>query len=279
MLQTVGLVVAPVTLLTALLYYFGWIRSNSLWLYFGVDQSALGFSVQDYLLRSIGAIFVPLGGLLIVCLLLIEAHTEIAHWVEMRHHHSLLVLVARSVALVGLILFGIGVSGEARHPIFGIQSLVTPLAFALGAGAIGYGAYLARRLRSIRLGSSGSGAAKLGSVRIGLAGAFIILMLFWALGDWADAAGRGRALQLAQEIPQRPGVVVYSKERLNIEGHGVLVQEVGDQSAFRYRYTGLKLLIRSGTKYFLVPGDWSPSDAVTIVLPDSDSRLLEFTPR
>src|SRR6267143_7302776 len=129
MLQTVGLVVAPVTLLTALLYYFGWIRSNSLWLYFGVDQSALGFSVQDYLVRSIGAIFAPLGGLLILCLLLIEAHTEIAHWIEMRHHHSLLVLVAPSVALVGLILFGIGVSGEAGHPIFGIQSLVTPLAF------------------------------------------------------------------------------------------------------------------------------------------------------
>jgi len=54
-------------------------------------------------------------------------------------------------------------------------------------------------------------------------------------------------------------------------------REVGDaQSAFGYRYSA-ELLIRSGTKYFLVPGDWSPSDAVTIVLPDSDSRLLEFT--
>src|SRR5439155_16037893 len=42
-LETTGLVVAPVTLLTALLVYFGWASSNALWMYFGVDQSVIGF--------------------------------------------------------------------------------------------------------------------------------------------------------------------------------------------------------------------------------------------
>jgi hypothetical protein len=56
-LETTGLVVAPVTLLTALLFYFGWASSNSLWTYFGVDQSVLGFSARDYILRAIRPLF------------------------------------------------------------------------------------------------------------------------------------------------------------------------------------------------------------------------------
>ena len=67
-LETLGLVIAPVTLLTSLLFYFGWARSNSTFLYFGLDPSVVGLSLQDYLLRSIGALFLPLGTLLLTAL-------------------------------------------------------------------------------------------------------------------------------------------------------------------------------------------------------------------
>src|ERR687891_2692220 len=49
--------VAPTTLVGALVFYFGWTRTRAWWLYFGVDPSVLGFSNQDYVLRSVNALF------------------------------------------------------------------------------------------------------------------------------------------------------------------------------------------------------------------------------
>ena len=67
-LELAGLVVAPTTLVTALAFYFGWVLTNSRASYFGIDASALGFSTQDYLLRSADALFVPLGTALVLAL-------------------------------------------------------------------------------------------------------------------------------------------------------------------------------------------------------------------
>src|SRR5438067_9652985 len=59
-LQLISLVVAPTTLLTALLYYFGWLSTNRFSRYFGIDPSTFGFSAQDYVLRAIAPAFGPL---------------------------------------------------------------------------------------------------------------------------------------------------------------------------------------------------------------------------
>ena len=58
-LELFGLVIAPTTIITALAFYFGWTLTNARASYFGIDASALGFSTQDYLLRSADALFVP----------------------------------------------------------------------------------------------------------------------------------------------------------------------------------------------------------------------------
>ena len=50
-------VVAPASLLTAILYYFGYVRELALFGYFGVDLGSLQFSTTDYLVRSVGTIF------------------------------------------------------------------------------------------------------------------------------------------------------------------------------------------------------------------------------
>jgi hypothetical protein len=60
-LEAIGLVVAPTTLLTAVALYFGVKLTASRADYFGIDQSTLGFSTRDYLLRSTDAVFVPVG--------------------------------------------------------------------------------------------------------------------------------------------------------------------------------------------------------------------------
>ncbi len=52
---------ANVTVLTALLVYFGWKRADTQATVLGVDESVFGLSTQDYLLRSVDALFLPIG--------------------------------------------------------------------------------------------------------------------------------------------------------------------------------------------------------------------------
>jgi hypothetical protein len=56
-LASVGL---PVTLISALMLYFGWARTDQQARYMGLDVSLFGFTAQDYILRSISTLFVPL---------------------------------------------------------------------------------------------------------------------------------------------------------------------------------------------------------------------------
>jgi hypothetical protein len=50
-------------------------------------------------------------------------------------------------------------------------------------------------------------------------------------------------------------------------------------SRYRFRYTGLRLIVRSGGKYFLVPAGWSSQNgASAFVIPDGDDFRLEFQP-
>src|SRR4051794_8995316 len=53
LLSAVGTFGPPVTIVTALLVYFGWARSQRQAQAMGLDVSQFGYSTQDYVLRSI----------------------------------------------------------------------------------------------------------------------------------------------------------------------------------------------------------------------------------
>jgi hypothetical protein len=73
-LETATLVLAPTTVITALLFYFGWAQTNALFGRLGIDQSALGFTVQDYMLRSVNSTFRPLSLVLLAAVAGLSAH-------------------------------------------------------------------------------------------------------------------------------------------------------------------------------------------------------------
>src|SRR5918998_3829825 len=61
-LAIVGMIASQAVLITAVLYYFGWVRTNSFLSYFGIDPSMTGFGTTDYVLRSIMVAFKPFIG-------------------------------------------------------------------------------------------------------------------------------------------------------------------------------------------------------------------------
>lgn len=53
-------IAAPTTLLTALLFFFGWSHAFHFFDYLGVNSTTLGMTTQDYLMRSQDFLFIPL---------------------------------------------------------------------------------------------------------------------------------------------------------------------------------------------------------------------------
>ncbi len=97
------------------------------------------------------------------------------------------------------------------------------------------------------------------------------------MANYADVKGRQLGQFVADQLAFRPGVVVYSEKRLQIDQPGVTETRFDEpHSAYRFRYEGLKLLLRSSSRFFLVPGSWSVDSGTTIVLPESTSLRLEF---
>jgi hypothetical protein len=151
-LTLIGSVVAPVTFITALLYYFAWIRESAVFGYFGVDQAVLGFSNTDYLLRSAGVAFKPLAALIVLVALILGAYAFASKLLTDRPAKVRVVFVLTFLAVGGfLTLFGLGV-------VFGYEpvpqaAIRAPIALGVGVALVESGASLADGMR--RSGDSG----------------------------------------------------------------------------------------------------------------------------
>ncbi len=78
----------------------------------------------------------------------------------------------------------------------------------------------------------------------------VTISLFWAATNYAAALGDTRVRQYEREFTTDPAAVLYSKERLHLDAPGV--EEVSCQESgggYRFRYHGLRLMIRSGGRY------------------------------
>src|SRR6266545_5733561 len=73
--RILGTIVAPTTLLTSLLFYFGWSHAYWFFDYFGVNSTLLGLTTRDYVQRSLDGLFVPLTVVACAGLLALWGHT------------------------------------------------------------------------------------------------------------------------------------------------------------------------------------------------------------
>jgi len=102
--------------------------------------------------------------------------------------------------------------------------------------------------------------------------------LFWFVGAYAEATGNTLAYRTALELDEQTSVVVYSARRLQItDAPGTRETTLpGTGSAYRFKYTGLRLLTQAKGRYFLLPDGWSAVYPVTIVLPDTDDVRIDL---
>ena len=267
-LELLSSIVAPVTALTALLYYFGWVRSGALFGYFGVDQAVLGFSTQDYLLRSAGVAFRPALVLLAVVAAGIGGRAMLAQAAQRSWTPTVrrvTTWAGRGAVLMLVIVCALSLGGHAP-----------PL---LGAIALG--------LTSLMLASATRnrpGARKpprsLSRALVGVTASGVMLSLFWATAFYAEHSGRDLAEFIGSNPRSRPAAVVYSAKRLQIEGPGVHVDSLPPDAtaAYQYRYSGLRLLIYAGQRWFLIPEGWSRTNGASLIpLRDDGTVRVDLT--
>lgn len=266
-LRGIATFVAPTSLITALLVYFGWVWTDSLSRYLGLDESLFPFSTRDYVLRSLDPAFAPLLTLLLATLVAQWAHGALIRRIDRGRSTAFIPSLAAAAAVllvVTLVTVAFGKDGG--------NNLFTPMGMFTGIALLAYAASLAaarrRRATKARLPPSGGSMTRLVVVLLLLA-----VALFWEVSIYADYTGNRAGRELIDTLHCRPDAIVYSDQRLRV---GVAEEVLGEAGApDSFRYTGLKLLLRSGGRYFLLPVDWA-ADPRTIVLPDSSAQRLEF---
>ena len=85
-LKTLASVIAPLSIITALMFYFGLLHAYHFFRQFGIDYTVFDLSTQDYVVRSADGLFIPLA---VVCLLVLV----VAGLPLIGTGHSLLLLV------------------------------------------------------------------------------------------------------------------------------------------------------------------------------------------
>ncbi|MDR7276220.1 hypothetical protein [Catenuloplanes atrovinosus] len=280
MWRVAGTVATQTALISAVLYYFGTIRLRATFDYFGVDASALGFSVADYLIHSVNAAFQPLIAVGLAALPALTLHRRIVvpvlrgtatprrtRWIRRGAR------VCRTAGMAGCALSAAGLLDRGRigQPL----GIALPLILAGSVGLLAYGHALHGRPAQPEEAAI---PARLRSLTLAV---LAVTALLWATGLYAQRIGRDYARYLAANLDGRPRVVLYAAERLAIAGDGIESQDLGPLAGrYRIRYWNLRLLAQRDDVLLLLPASWRPGAGPVYVVPAADTRLdLTLPPR
>lgn len=260
-------VVAPTTVITALLVYIGWIRNQAYYGYFGVSQGVLKPSLQDYALRSVDVTFGAVTRLVSFGLIFLAFDWGMSQIAKRSGGHKavrwlivVLVMVGLVSVIVGL-LFILGVTpGFVPSPVVG--------AIILGAGVV----------LLLRFGPLAVGAARTaGIIATATLYATLVLALFWAATLYAQDLGQRAAQGVDADPSVLPLVTIFSDTYLDLPGSRVRASQIQVQRKLYFRYTGISLMTYSNDRWFLITGKYGDGyRSSVVVIRDSPSIRVEI---
>ncbi|WP_324275270.1 hypothetical protein [Blastococcus brunescens] len=145
LLKVVGGIVAPTSLLTGLLFYFGRSRSSGYYRYFRVNSTVLDLTTNDYLFGGVDGLFVPVSVTCLLALVALWLHRLLLTRVPGgARERAVRVLgpVAGAAGVVLLTLAFLDLFGEGR--LFGANSATGGVFLALGVVLLVYAVRLIR---------------------------------------------------------------------------------------------------------------------------------------
>lgn len=265
-LELAGLVVAPVTLATAVLYWVGLELTEGRFGWFGLTSGVLGFSTTDYLVRGAEGGVVPLVALFVGVMAGAAVHAGLVRLAtrnaEQWYRRALRAALAGALVLTAAALWWV------------LVPFPWPAAYLLPPTLLATAPLLALRLAWELAADPARGVLRVAAAAaVGLA----LVGVFWGVSLYADALGRGRGQQIAADLSVLPAVTLYSQGPLALDAAEERLG-TGDGVRFTHRYSELRLLLYSGGRYFLLPDTWTRASGGLVVLPDAPEVRVELTP-
>ncbi|WP_298591130.1 hypothetical protein [uncultured Kocuria sp.] len=266
----VSVVGPPATVVTALVFYFGWARAKAQAEWMGLHVNLFGYTTRDFALLSISALYLPL--LLLVALGLVWV------WLDrvLRRRVDRGTAGRWSTTLPRAALVGAGALIVLMVVLLFTERVYSPLyaPYLITAGVLA--AAWAVRVRRYAAGDDPRRTPEQRAVEATLVLVLVALLLFWGTSNFAEARGRGLAETLEANLAWQPRAQVYSREPLGLDVPGVTTQQLGTEDAPLYRYDGLRLLTVSGGRYFFLHEGWSVEKGTVVVLPDDASLRVQY---
>lgn len=326
MLTIIGAITSQVVLITALFYYFGWVRTHSFLGYFGVDPSLVGYSTADYVLRSIDVAFPPFIYAAFAALVVFGFHrlvvvpalmmanpgppppsntatsdasspvtpraarpglsraavSSTVGWARTLGRWRpgppsirwfIRTLQAVAIALAAVVLAGIVFPKRIGVPL----GLLLPLLLIVSVTLLSYIAHLRSRYPDVLAATTPPRPTLPSRVHILTLLALGLVAGLWAVGLYGDRVGTSLAADMVIHLPARSGVVIYSTERIALNGPGITVTEITQPGTkYHYQYTGLRLLARSPDRFLLLPSGWQRGPDRVFLLRDNDSVRVDI---
>lgn len=264
LLTTVG---SPAALGTALLVYYGWVRTSRQAERLGFDVSIMDLSVQDYLLKSVNVLYLPLIILLFVTFALHQVHLRVViPTVDRSLGRPLQRYAVQAIRHSWLLWLTIGLTVALFTP--SLDGFVIPGILTLTCLCLFYAASLDRRAYRPALHSTTRWLILL----------ILAFAVFWDTERIARIMGDSFAIQIAAEPEKLVSVTVYSPKSLNLSVPGVTETKLAEpDSAYSFKYEGMRLVQRSGNRYFLITDRWDLNQPRVLLLRESDTVRLEFS--
>lgn len=267
----VSVIGPPATVVTALVFYFGWARAKAQAEWMGLHVNLFGYTTRDFALLSISALYLPL--LLLVALAMLWV------WLDrlLRRRIDRGAAGRWATALPRAALLGAGALIGLMVVLLFAERVYSPLyaPYLVTAGVL-VAAWAVRIRRCAAAVEGPRRPAEQQAVEATLLLVLVALLLFWGTSNFAEARGRGLAEDLEVNLPWLPRAQVYSQEPLGLDVPGVTTHELGTAEAPLYRYDGLRLLTVSGERYFFLHEGWSVEEGTVVVLPDDASLRVQY---
>ncbi|WP_212747335.1 hypothetical protein [Streptomyces montanus] len=249
-----------------LMLYAGYIYTNAYFGYFHLDSLAMGFSTFELVMRSLRLAAMPALEVLALALLVPAAPRLLVALHLPERHLRRIAELGRTMAQAHLGFVAAGVV------LMVLWRWIQP--FAWSAPLLVAAGLLLGQTRAAAPAGGPHRSAWERAVSLVVAGLFLI----WVVALIAGQLGRQDAHHDADRLVRRVAVVVLSTDPLSIAPPGPHVKDLGRGAHYRYRYSGLRLLVERDHRYYLLRLGWKKATDPTYVIVDDDTIRIELHP-
>jgi hypothetical protein len=283
-------VLVPSTLLASLFFYFGLRYTQDHYLQYGLDESGLGFSTTDYVVRSLNVTVQPARVVAVVVAVAVGLHIGLSAALQVAHRSR----PGSDERLARRLGGGLVVVGTVGMLLFwspgrlDVEPLTSSVGWLVSLATVLYGLYLARK----RTRGEGGGVSRLvaealsdgerrivGSVLLGTAVVLVVHGAFEVTRAYAHERALQQAMQNEASPWNFPLVRIYSRVDLALDDRLNVDEDLlpGDAGAYRYRYENMRLFLQQNGRVVLWPADRSPRSGM-FILHESDEIRIEYLP-